>query len=88
VKLKLTNYQIKKLKEFSLSLNDTYAGVLIHEITDILNNMFDDVENYKIESFAENLSKIIISITMDPRFQISLFILFIVYFIFNNITVF
>ncbi len=75
----LTIHQMKKLKQFSISSNESNAIILIQDITDILNNMFNHVEHFKPEEFVENLSKTIISIALDPRVQIALFLLVTVF---------
>lgn len=78
VQLVLTNHQINKLKQFSKSLNDSSASRVIQEATDILNNMFSHVEHFKVEVFAEKLSKVIISVALDARVQIALVLMIIV----------
>lgn len=76
--LYLTMHQINKLKQFANSLNNTEASMSIQEATDILNNMYSHVEYFKPDEFAESISKIIISIAVDPRVQIALFLIIIV----------
>ena len=67
-------YQIKKLKQFTVSLNDSDAAILIQEATDILNNMFVEVEQFKPEDIFEKFSRVVITMVLDPRVQIALFI--------------
>lgn len=78
VRLVLTAHQIDKLKEFSKSLNDRGASSVIQEATDILNNMFSHVEHFKVEAYAEQLSKVVISVALDARVQIALVLMIIV----------
>lgn len=69
------------MRLFSEALNDTDAGVLIQETTDILNNMFQIVQPNIYQShsttdfseYVEEFSKRFVSILMDSRIQITLF---------------
>ena len=70
----LTMYQIKKLKQFTVSINDSDAAILIQEATDILSNMFVQVEQFKPEDIFEKFSRVVITMVLDPRVQIALFI--------------
>jgi hypothetical protein len=60
INLQLTNYQLLKLKQFSEIFNESEAGFYIQDATDILNNMFLDVEFMKTESLASFLKSILI----------------------------
>lgn len=78
INLVLTKYEIDKLTQFSSSSNDSSASGVIQEATDILKNMFNHIEHFKPEEFAESFSKTVISIALDPRVQIALFFVIIV----------
>ena len=72
----LTKHQTKKLRKFSQSLNESEAGDLIQETTDILNNMFKTVQPSNQTSnrkYFEKFSKHFVSILMDSKIQITFF---------------
>lgn len=69
----ITQHQINRLRLFSATVNDTDAGMLIQETTDILNNMFRHVKYEKPQEFLENFSTSFVSILLDSRIQITIF---------------
>ncbi len=71
----MTQHQINRLRLFSDAINDSDAGVLIQETTDILNNMFRFVKYEKPEEYLESFSKSFVSVLLDSRIQITLFAL-------------
>ena len=71
----LTQHQIKRLRSFSNAVDDSNAGMLIQDTTDILNNMFRFVKYEKPEVYLESISKLVISILLDSRIQITIFAL-------------
>lgn len=71
-------HELKKLEQFAASTNNSEASAVIQDTTEILNNMFRHVEYFKPEEFAESISKAVISIALDPRVQIALFLIIVV----------
>ena len=64
------------MRKFSQSLNESEAGDLIQETTDILNNMFKTVQPRNQTSnreYFEKFSKHLVSILMDSKIQITVF---------------
>lgn len=78
VKLILSMHDINKLKQFANSLNNTEASTSIVDATDILRNMFSHVQYFQPEKLTESISKVVISVALDPRVQIALFLVIIV----------
>jgi len=72
ISILLTQYQLNKLNHFATSQDTVKASSNIQEVTDILINMYNHVEYFKPEEFAESISKVVLSIAMDPRIQIAL----------------
>ena len=64
------------MRKFSQSLNESEAGDLIQETTDILNNIFKTVQPSNQTSnreYFEKFSKHFVSILMDSKIQITVF---------------
>ncbi len=77
IEIRLSEYELSKLDQFATSQDSVKVSGRVQDVTEILINMFSHVEYFEPHEFAENMSKVVLSIAMDPRIQIALYLVIV-----------